>query len=361
MLSASKIYIKRSHTPGSSPTISDLEYGELAINLADKKIFFRDTLDEIVYFEISPYSFLQALSSVLVVEGNNTVTGAFSQVLGGYNNDVSGSGSSVLNGENNDIEGDFAFIGNGLNNLILSSADFGAILGGQNNTLGHVGSFILGSNIASHADNFTYVNNISATGKIYGDGSELEGIVAGDSEATTLVRTNSADWQGTYTTVLANSASWGSSQIDVVLTSDPLKFVFIGDGSTTSYTVSGTANSTNASLIEVFVDNVRQEPTISYTLSSEIIEFTEAPSLSSRIVIITPNTVAGQLSVSKRHEFVDEDTYSISYTAIAPFGTPDIANLWRITKIVYTDTGSVSATQYANNAAWADRLILNYN
>jgi hypothetical protein len=44
----------------------------------------------------------------------------------------------------------------------------------------------------------TVVGNISATGSLYGNGSNLTGIVAGDSVATTLVRTNSANWDSAY-------------------------------------------------------------------------------------------------------------------------------------------------------------------
>ena len=222
----------------------------------------------------------------------------------------------------------------------------------------NMGSVGIGLSSLSGIDaKLTVIGNVSATGSYYGDGSKLTGIVAGDTIATNLVRSNSANWafaynvasayvtvsstfltsetdsqtlsfnEGTkelsisngnfvslsalvdtsssgvdmevraltgkwdssYTTVQNNSASWESTPINVILNSDPLKFVFIGDGSTTSYTVSGTAGSTNASLIEVFVDNVRQEPVISYTLSSEIVEFTDAPVLSSRIVVVTPN------------------------------------------------------------------------
>jgi hypothetical protein len=363
-MSFSTILHKRSLTPGAIPTPASLSAGEIAINVASGKLFIKTADNAIRTFlnaDQLPFVFNETLSSYNFQYGNNSITGILAGVLNGIDNDVSGAGSTVVNGSDNDIEADYAFIGNGSENKILSSGDFGAILGGQNNILNHPESFILGSNITSHLSGVTYVNNLSATGKIYGDGSELTGIVAGDTEATTLVRSNSGYWQETYTTVISNSANWDNPQIDVVLTSDPLKFVFIGDGSTTSYTVSGAANSTNASLIEVFVDNVRQEPTFSYTLSSEIVEFTEAPELSSRIVIITPNTIAGQLSVAKRHEFIDEDTYSISYAAIAPYGTPDIATLWRITKIIYTDTGTISATQYADNVAWSDRLTITYN
>ena len=58
----------------------------------------------------------------------------------------------------------------------------------------------------------TVVGNVSATGAYYGDGSNLTGIVAGDTVATTLVRSNSAFWQNTYTTVQDNSASNWSYQ-----------------------------------------------------------------------------------------------------------------------------------------------------
>jgi hypothetical protein len=51
----------------------------------------------------------------------------------------------------------------------------------------------------------TVVGNISATGSYYGDGSNLTGIVAGDTVATTLVRNNSANWDSVYNSV--NSAS----------------------------------------------------------------------------------------------------------------------------------------------------------
>jgi hypothetical protein len=54
----------------------------------------------------------------------------------------------------------------------------------------------------------TLINDVSATGSFYGDGSKLTGIVAGDTVATTLVRSNSANWDSTYTNVQSNSANW---------------------------------------------------------------------------------------------------------------------------------------------------------
>ena len=178
MLSASVILIKGSNIPNKVPAISSLEPRELALNTADGAIFLKNSQNELLIFEDkskSAYTFDRTLSSINVNFGSNNVTEVFGAILNGFNNDVSGAGSTVVNGEDNNISGDFCFIGNGLNNDIGASGDYSAIVGGQNNNLNHPNSFIVGSNITSHAENFTYVNNLSVVGKIYGDGSELIG------------------------------------------------------------------------------------------------------------------------------------------------------------------------------------------
>jgi hypothetical protein len=65
----------------------------------------------------------------------------------------------------------------------------------------------VGINTETPNEKLTVVGNISCTGFLYGDGSKLTGIVAGDTIATTLVRTNSANWDSVYTTVQTNSAT----------------------------------------------------------------------------------------------------------------------------------------------------------
>jgi hypothetical protein len=182
MSNHSTILHKRSTTSLSVPPSNALSAGEIAINVADAKLFIKDTDEKIKTFlnaEQQPYTLDQSLSSVNFQYGENNVSEILSMVLGGINNDVSGAGSTVVNGSDNDIVADYAFIGNGSNNKINSSADYSAILGGQNNTLNHEESFILGSNITSHLSGFTYVENLSAIGKYYGDGSGLTGITAG--------------------------------------------------------------------------------------------------------------------------------------------------------------------------------------
>ena len=212
-----KILIKRSNTSGVIPALSSLEFGELGINTADGKLFTKTEINSLTSIktflnsEDQYFVFDKSLSAVNTQYGNNTITQVFGTVLGGYSNDVSGGGSTVVNGEDNDIAGDFSIIGSGLNNKISIDGDYGAILGGQNNNLNHQESFIIGSNITSHLSGFTYVNNLSVLGKIYGDGSEISGITGGSgSGIDTEVRSLTANWEGTYTTVQTNSASWGS-------------------------------------------------------------------------------------------------------------------------------------------------------
>jgi hypothetical protein len=108
---------------------------------------------------------------------------------------------------------------------------------------------------------------VNSTGYPLTDYSVFEN---GDIETTTLVRTNSANWNR-------------------VSISDPLKFTFTGNSLQTQYTISGTNSSTNASYIQVFVENVRQNPYVSYTLSSDAVTFTEPPDEGAIIVILTPN------------------------------------------------------------------------
>jgi hypothetical protein len=316
------ILIKKSTISGVTPRISSLELGELAVNTIDGKIFLKTeapTLTSIKTFLNSDdqyFIFNKSLSSVVPYFGKNTINQVFATVLGGYNNDVSGGGSSVINGEDNDIDGDFSLVGSGLNNKINVNGDYSFIAAGSGNLINHQNVFILGSGLSSHSSDFTYVNNISANGKLYGDGSLLTGIIAGDTTATTLVRSNSANWNSNYTTVQSNSASWGEPSSQVIITSDPIKYSFISDGSATRYNIGGTANSENASLVEVFVENVRQEPETSYTLSAEKIDFLNAPPLNSKIVVISPNNTASNVNETLTVVQSNSANWGSTYTTV---------------------------------------------
>lgn len=87
------IRIKRSETAGAIPAAEDLAVGELAINLADQKIYSKDSLDNVI--ELAPPSgggggsgnsfttiAVSGQSSVLADSSTDTLTLAAEGVLG---------------------------------------------------------------------------------------------------------------------------------------------------------------------------------------------------------------------------------------------------------------------------------------
>jgi microcystin-dependent protein len=70
----------------------------------------------------------------------------------------------------------------------------------------------------------------------------------------------------------------------------PIKTKFFGDGSTTIFPIAA-ANSTNVNNYRIDIDGVLQEPGEDYTLNGTDIEFTTAPPLSSKVVVVTNNLV----------------------------------------------------------------------
>lgn len=291
----SRILHKRSSMSGAVPALTSLSAGEIAINTASGKLFIKTKDDCIKMFlnaDQLPYIINESLSSVIFQHGTNTITGLLAGVLGGIDNDVSGAGSTVVNGSDNDIAADYAIIGNGSNNKILSGGDFGAILGGQNNILNHQETFILGSNIVSELSGFVYVNNLSAIGKIYGDGSHLTGILA-EGTIDTELRSLSSDWQNTYTTVLNNSASWNNGSNEYVHSN----FLPLSGGTLTN-------TLTTLGVVYAYED-------------IEIVDFTKG------IILTSPNNSKWKITVD------DNGVLTTSYASwILAFGTWNELGLW---------------------------------
>jgi hypothetical protein len=169
---------KRSSEPEKVPLLSSVFVGELSLNVHDGTIFtktIRDTIERFSCDSKKPYILNSSLSGTNFQFGGNSIQESFAAILGGYNNTNSGAGSTVINGENNDInQSDFCLIGAGINNTIGVSGALSVILGGENNYINHQNCFTLGSNLTSHADNFTYVDNIS--GAFWGDGKHLTNV-----------------------------------------------------------------------------------------------------------------------------------------------------------------------------------------
>jgi len=128
---------------------------------------------------------------------SNTASGFISNVAGGFCNTASGNISNVAGGNTNTASGNYSNVAGGYYNTASgydsnvaggrgnnASGSCSAILGGtNNNTNSQANTFILGSNITAPQANYTYVNNLSSQGsvygKFYGDGSNLTGISGG--------------------------------------------------------------------------------------------------------------------------------------------------------------------------------------
>lgn len=128
--------------------------------------------------------------SVIAGGATNCIStcGSFSNIDGGQGNNLSGYNSNINGGCANCVSGNRASIVGGQNNT--ASANYSFIAGGScNNTNGQTNSFILGSNITAQCSNYTYINNLSATGFIcgtyIGNGSNLTGVLASGSFFTT--------------------------------------------------------------------------------------------------------------------------------------------------------------------------------
>ena len=97
----------------------------------------------------------------------NTACGVGSTVAGGIFNTASGSISNVAGGFNNTASGNYSNVSGGWSNT--ASGCYSFIAGGRSNNTNSLSStFILGSNITAPLANYTYVNNLSSQGRIFG-------------------------------------------------------------------------------------------------------------------------------------------------------------------------------------------------
>ena len=70
----------------------------------------------------------------------------------------------------------------------------------------------------------------------------------------------------------------------------PSKDSFSGDNSTTEFTMTQSVGSANQ--IDVFVDNVRQEPTTAYTVTNKTLTFTGTPATGTNNIYVVHKHIA---------------------------------------------------------------------
>jgi hypothetical protein len=284
------IKLKKNNTPGAVPTISDLQYGELAINTADGILYVKrtgaggDYIEKVTPESYSPYTWSDILSGITTTYGNNTILQPFATILGGYSNTNDGPGSTILNGQNNNVVGSYSLIGGGANNVIGIDGDSSAIIGGDNNFINHKNTFTLGSGLTSQADNFTYTNNISSTGIVYDQNGNSDQW----NSSYTTVQSNSAEWasndtalieltgnwENTYNVVLANSANWDSVYNNVNSTSAEnatRDYVYSNYLPLTGGTITGniTASNLQASTLQLDSVNITGNTTTATSMTAD--------------------------------------------------------------------------------------------
>ena len=127
-------------------------------------------------------------NSIIPYKGinNNSASNAYSNIIGGNRNTNTNSNySNIVGGLSGTVNGsNYASVGGGFANAVTSP--YAAIVGGKcntasgnysfvaagqnNNSLNLANTFILGSGLSASNANYTYVNNISSQGSIYGVG-----------------------------------------------------------------------------------------------------------------------------------------------------------------------------------------------
>jgi len=122
-----------------------------------------------------------------------------------------------------------------------------------------------------------------------------------------------------------------------------IKDSFTGDGSTVAFDLAKSFSQADVNGIEVFVDNVRQEPTVAYTVGQDgsgnfkRVTFTAAPAASASIYVLNPGVTSGVLTVS------DASVTSGKLSADAITGQTELAEAANNTDTVLLHDTSASA------------------
>ena len=111
------------------------------------------------------------------------------------------------------------------------------------------------------------------------------------------------------------------------------KDTFSGDGSTTAFTMSKSVLLVTD--IEVFVDNVQQEPTTAYTVSATTLTFTEAPANGTNNVYVI-------------HRIGNNDSMTIQSGISATLSDATISGTLTVSSGTLTVSGSGSKVNFSN-------------
>ena len=129
-----------------------------------------------------------------------------------------------------------------------------------------------------------------------------------------------------------------------------IKDSFTGDGSTVAFDLAKSFSQADVNGIEVFVDNVRQEPTVAYTVGQDDsgnfkrVTFTAAPAASASIYVLNPGVTSGVLAVS------DASVTSAKLNADAITGQTELAEAPADTDTFLVHDASAGAIKKIQNS-----------
>ena len=136
-----------------------------------------------------------------------------------------------------------------------------------------------------------------------------------------------------------------------------IKDRFSGDNSPTGFTLSRAVGNVND--LQIFVDNVRQEPTIAYTVSSTTLTFTEAPPTGTNNIYVVHTSSVGPTILPPQDlgttDYIFGDDLTLkSDAAVLGFGADTDTTLTHV-----ADTGLLLNTQDSYSLEIVEHIFIN--
>lgn len=181
--------------------------------------------------------------------------------------------------------------------------------------------------------NLTYklaANQIVTQGANVGVGAQIyAGSSTGNSTTLNFRTLSGTDENLTISTI-------GNTLVINTSAQSPLKYKYTGDGTTKNFAVGG-GLSKNVNNYRVDIDGVLQEPGADYSLAGSNVSFTDAPPLSSKVVIVTNNLLKTVDAIPPTNSITCEMLTNSVYNCIGTFVG---ASPWRFVTSNFTLTAS---------------------
>lgn len=196
---SNKVLLKKSSVVAKVPQTSDLDYGELALNYADGKLYFKNSSNQVNSFsaniDLSSYATItgtQTLTNKTISLGSNTITGTLAQ----FNSAITDADVATLAGSET------------LSNKTLSSP----VVTGTLSASGSVGTN--GQVLVSTGSGVQWVTRNSAAL------SALTDVSINAPQAQQVLKFNGTQWINADNDQAVASAVFATSQADLGLVTD---------------------------------------------------------------------------------------------------------------------------------------------